>query len=134
VILAARTVKRKPAGWIDSHTSAVISVEHFAHTTHDPAWSGFRVESRSRRDGRPNAAISAPVSISRPATFSAPAVRLASRSATQIVLGGQLVDTGNLIEIDHLQAAAGDPSSLITALLPTGHRRTSTIAGPPDLM
>jgi len=44
------------------------------------------------------------------------------------VVGGQLVDTGKLIEIDHLQAADGDPSSLITSLLPTGHRRSSTTA------
>jgi hypothetical protein len=58
-----------------------------------------------------------------------PAVRLTSSSPRQIVVGGQLVDTGKLIEIDHLQAADGDPSSLITALLPTGHRRPSTIAG-----
>jgi hypothetical protein len=134
VILADRSVKRKPAGWIDSHTSAAIFVEHFAHTTHGPAWSGFRW-SRDRvamtgptlRSAHPSRSADRPSS-------SAPAVRLASRSATPIVLGGQLVDTGNLIEIDHLQAAAGDPSSLITALLPTRHRRTSTIAGPPDLM
>jgi hypothetical protein len=50
------------------------------------------------------------------------------------MVGGQPVDTGKLIEIDHLQAADGDPSSLITALLPIGHRRTSTVTAPPDLM
>ena len=46
------------------------------------------------------------------------------------MLSGPWVDTEKPIEIDHLQAADGDPSSLITALLPAGHRRTSTLAGP----
>jgi hypothetical protein len=50
------------------------------------------------------------------------------------MVGDQPVETGKLIEIDHLQAAGGDPSSLVTALLPIGRRRTSTIVGPPDLM
>jgi hypothetical protein len=46
------------------------------------------------------------------------------------MVGGKPVDTRKLIEIDHLQAADGDPSSLITARLPIGHRRNSTIADP----